>query len=284
MRMPFAPPALCAGHGPHGNEGKRVMFISTPLDKSLPSYPRRYYEQIIASINTAVLRGDLKEGDKLPSERELADLFETSRVPVREAIKVLEFCGIVEQVAGGGMIVKNIELSSLLQKLYFAIATTDDTLRELFEIRLRLESYAAERAAEARTEADLQEMKAAIESMEQDLQFRRSPFANSLRFHNAVVNASGNNVLADVYKYLYSLLNLSRTRTLSDLQHQPAALAFHKRIYGRILIRDSAGAGADMLEHMQNELNELNASATVDIARDEPLGCGGADEGQTPQC
>ena len=113
------------------------MFISTPLDKSLPSYPRRYYEQIIASINTAILRGDLKEGDKLPSERELADLFETSRVPVREAIKVLEFCGIVEQVAGGGMTVKNIELSSLLQKLYFVIATTDDTLRELFESQPR---------------------------------------------------------------------------------------------------------------------------------------------------
>ncbi|HPE16379.1 MAG TPA: GntR family transcriptional regulator, partial [Oscillospiraceae bacterium] len=128
------------------------MFISTPLDKSLPSYPRRYYEQIIASINTAILRGDLKEGDKLPSERELADLFETSRVPVREAIKVLEFCGIVEQVAGGGMTVKNIELSSLLQKLYFVIATTDDTLRELFEIRLCLEPYAAQCAAASRTE------------------------------------------------------------------------------------------------------------------------------------
>lgn len=259
------------------------MFNSTPLDKTLPSYPRRYYEQIIASINTAILRGDLKEGDRLPSERELADLFETSRVPVREAIKVLEFCGIVEQAAGGGMTVKNIELSSLLQKIYFVIATTDETLRELFEIRLRLEPYAAEKAAAERTEADLQEMKTAIESMEQDVELNRSPIANSLRFHNAVVNASGNDVLADVYKYLYSLLNFSRTRTLFALQHRPEALSYHKRIYGRILAGDIKGAGAEMRQHLQNELSMLSESAAMEFSGDGPDGCGEAGDGDTPQ-
>ncbi|HPE16303.1 MAG TPA: FCD domain-containing protein, partial [Oscillospiraceae bacterium] len=120
------------------------------------------------------------------------------------------------------------------------------------------------------------------ESMEQDVGLGRSPIANSLRFHSAVVNASGNNVLADVYRYLNSLLNFSRTRTLFDLQHRPEALSFHKRIYGRILVHDGEGAGAEMREHLQNELTMLNEPEHQDRP-DGPEACGAAGDSALPQ-
>ena len=240
------------------------MFTSDPLDKSLPNYPSRYYEQIIASINRAISRGDLKPGDKLPSERELATLFDTSRIPVREAIKILEFCGIVAPVSGGGIVVQNIEISQLLNKIYFALDTTDDTLRELFEIRLLLESYAAEKAARIRTEDDLKELKSALEAMEHNLEAGELPYANSHLFHDIIIKAAGNVLLKDLYRFLYSLLNISRTRTLADLQHLPKALEYHKKIYECILAQDSGQAKICMEEHLLNEIGELKGSKKKD--------------------
>ena len=68
----------------------------------------RYYEIIIDDIKSMILRGELKQGDRVPSERELAEKFNVSRVPIREALKILEYMGIIDSTQGDGTYVAKL--------------------------------------------------------------------------------------------------------------------------------------------------------------------------------
>ena len=98
----------------------------------------RHYEVVIDDIKAMILRGELKQGEKIPSERELAERFNVSRVPIREALKILEYMGILDSTQGDGTYVKNYTLEDLIRKLDFAVTTTTDTLRDLLELRSRV--------------------------------------------------------------------------------------------------------------------------------------------------
>lgn len=173
-----------------------------PIDKLIDNQPNRYYEKIIDSIRTMMMNGDLTIGGKLPSERELAEMFNVSRVPVREALKVLEFMGVVQNIRGEGMYIQNLDISNLIDKLDFAIETTGDTIEELFELRETLETTAAKLAAQRRTDKDIQKMKAAIDEMEFNIAKGAAVYESSYHFHNAVIKAAKNKVLYRVYESL----------------------------------------------------------------------------------
>ena len=221
-----------------------------PIDKLVDNQPNRYYEMIIDSIRTMMMNGELTIGGKLPSERELAEMFNVSRVPVREALKVLEFMGVVQNIRGEGMYIKNLDISNLIDKLDFAIETTGDTIDELFELRETLETTAAKLAAQRRTEKDIQKMQAAIDDMEHKIIRGVEVYESSYLFHNAVIKAAKNKVLYSVYESLNEFLNVSRKATLSHTERLGKSLEYHKRIFERIVNQDSEGAMTTMLEHL----------------------------------
>lgn len=199
----------------------------------------------------------LKPGDKLPSERELAEQFKTSRVPVREALKVLEFLGIVENINGDGMYIRTIDIPPLLHKIFFAFKITDEAIKELFSIRILLECYAVRLAAKLRTEEDLNNMKKAIDDMDDAVAKHKIPFKASLDFHLTVVQASKNSILVSIYQFLTGLLSQSRERTLKNYDDQSYSLGFHQQIYQMIFQQDSNKAEKYMREHLLNECNRL---------------------------
>lgn len=237
----------------------RRRAIFPPIEKTRSSYPTKYYEKIIVSINERVLRGDLKQGDKLPSERELAEQFQTSRVPVREAMKILEFLGIIENMHGDGMYIKNIEIPSLLSKIFFAFDINNNTIQELFTVRLLLECYAARSAAALRSDEDLHNMQRALEDMENAVSFFQAPAKASLDFHLTVVKAAQNSILVDIYKFLAGLLALSRERTLSNYDRQTDSLNYHRQIFQMIEQQNVEGAERCMREHLLDERDRLKA-------------------------
>lgn len=214
--------------------------------------PTRHFEIIVSYIIQAIRDGRLKQGERLPSERELAQHFQTSRIPVREAIKILEFCGIIVPMVGGGMQIKNADFADILKKFSALLLRPDDTARmnDLFDLRLLLESYAAGLAAQNASQHDLDEMQNALCAMDEDLKFGRLPFVNSHRFHDAVIAASGNVILTDIYKLLYYLLDISRTHTIAEFQQQSQSLEDHREIYAAIHQRDSQRATELMRSHL----------------------------------
>ena len=72
----------------------------------------RFYEYVIENIRQMIANGELQAGQKLPSERELAEKFNVSRVPIREALKILEYMGVLDSSPGDGTYLKNISVES----------------------------------------------------------------------------------------------------------------------------------------------------------------------------
>jgi GntR family transcriptional regulator, transcriptional repressor for pyruvate dehydrogenase complex len=209
------------------------------------------YAQIVARIRQWVKEGNLKEGDLLPSERELADVFDVSRVPVREALKTLEFLGVVQHIRGKGVIVKRITLNHVLNNIEFLMFDPLSTLHDLFEVRESIEVQAAGLAAVRRTKEDLDEMENAL--IETELQILRDRDINdaSLRFHTALITAAHNNISLKINELLLDIQRYSRQETLKNRKQQMASLRSHRRIFDAVKDEDVEVAKKAMLEHLR---------------------------------
>ena len=219
----------------------------------------RHYEVVIDDIKAMILRGELKQGEKIPSERELAERFNVSRVPIREALKILEYMGILDSTQGDGTYVKNYTLEDLIRKLDFAVTTTTDTLRDLLELRIDLECFAAYNAALRRTDEDIARIETALTNMrkaranaDMDEQALTKLRSLSHEFHRMVVSAAHNSVLTSVYDNLYELLDISRQFTIGTSGISADSTLAHEAIFSRIILKDANGARSYMAEHLSD--------------------------------
>jgi GntR family transcriptional repressor for pyruvate dehydrogenase complex len=241
------------------NLNDRTTF--TPVDRHKMPSPTRLYEVVIAGISDRVASGLLKPGDILPSERELAEQFQVSRVPVREALKILEFLGMLCYVPGKGMYVQKIGISFIVSKIFFALKADDKTIYELHDIRMILETYAARQAAALRTEEDLVILRDTFAADAANT----SSAARSMNFHSAVICASHNEILADIYTFLSSLMQEARIKSHIEERFEGQPLAFHKQIYQCIEKQDGENAERLMRQHLQQELEFLKSSMNNEI-------------------
>jgi GntR family transcriptional regulator, transcriptional repressor for pyruvate dehydrogenase complex len=210
------------------------------------------YHQVIENIRKLVMEGKLKAGEKLPSERELAEMYGVSRVPVREALKTLEFLGIVQSIRGDGVYIQKLQAQDLLENVVFAVQEDEiDFLQELFEARVVIEVKAVKLAALRRTEENLEEMIDAVLDMERDLLLRRDASSSSYRFHSAIIHASQNRVLYRIHNNLSEMLKFSRKKSLGIKGHGSIALEFHKKILNEIRLQNPKTAGELMLKHLE---------------------------------
>jgi GntR family transcriptional repressor for pyruvate dehydrogenase complex len=208
------------------------------------------YAQIVSRIQQWVREGDLKEGDPLPSERELADVFDVSRVPVREALKTLEFLGVVQHVRGKGVIVKRVTINHVLNHIDFLLVDPLSTLQDLFEVREAIEVQAAGLAAKRRTKEDIEEMDNALIETELHILRNREIDNASLRFHTALITAAHNNISLKVNESLLDVLRYSRQATLKSRKQRMASLRAHRRIFEAVRDRDPEAAKVAMLDHL----------------------------------
>jgi len=209
------------------------------------------YAQIVARIRLWVRDGNLKEGDCLPSERQLADVFDVSRVPVREALKTLEFLGVVEHVRGKGVIVKRVTINHILSHVEFLLVDPLATLQDLFEVREAIEVQAAGFAALRRTKEDLEAMDNALVETELHILRNRDINSASLRFHTALITAAHNNISLKVNESLFEILRYSRQATLKNRKQRMASLRAHRHILDAVRDQNAEAAKAAMLDHLR---------------------------------
>ena len=167
----------------------------------------RFYEYVIDNIRQMIADGELQAGQKLPSERELAEKFNVSRVPIREALKILEYMGVLDSSPGDGTYVKNTSAQSLVSKMDFSFDATADTIRDLLELRIVLETFAAYHAAQRRTDEDIASIQKLLRDMREAKKVNdgTEESVQNLRklshgFHQALVRAAHNAVLSSVYE------------------------------------------------------------------------------------
>lgn len=163
-----------------------------------PVQPVRAYERIVQQIEDAILRGELRPGERLPSERELVRQFSVSRSSVREALRVLQSNGMVRSRAGDPAGAEILPFSpATLQKSMTNLARVSElTLAELVQFRMLLDGSANLLAARLRTEEQLVEMDAAMEMMRAAADRDYEEFSRAdVAFHDAVARASGNRLV-----------------------------------------------------------------------------------------
>jgi len=227
----------------------------------------RTYERVINSIRDMLLRGELRPGDKLPPERDLAEQFGVSRVPIREAMKILEYMGVVDVSRGDGTYVRNLTVEDFVGKLNFALTATGGTIMDLLELRINLECFAAHQAANRRTDEDigalekaLADMRTAMKNPAADDESLNRLRALSHEFHRQLIRAAHNSVLTGVYESLYELLDISRQFTIGTSGISYNSVLAHEMIFNRIIQRDAEGAGEGMREHLADVHNTLSAA------------------------
>jgi GntR family transcriptional repressor for pyruvate dehydrogenase complex len=189
------------------------------------------YEEVAGAIREQVLAGNLKEGNRLPPERDLAHVFGVSRVVVREAIRTLETSGLlrIQKGAGGGTFVSTNFDKPLTTSLANFLDGGTITLEHLFEIRLLLEPPAAELAAKrvtAKGQASLEEILQQAEDVWDDPDALRTA---NLEFHRRLVALAGNPLLSAFCEKVIQILVGSLQDKLSIATSQ-AVVPHHRKI------------------------------------------------------
>lgn len=238
--------------------------MQDPVEKKQKSGDR-LYETILENIKKMIVDNSIKPGEKLPSERELAEMFHVSRIPVREAIKILEYMEIVENKQGDGMYLKtSSKVESMIGKASFSNEMTSDVMVDLFEMRIMFETRACICAAERRTDEDIVAMQNAIAAMRETINdLNRSdgehtPYetekarAVSHQFHTCLIEAAHNTVLSVLYTNLFELLDVSKQLTIGTAVHSRNSTLAHELILSKIIDRDGESAARAMLDHLSD--------------------------------
>ena len=222
------------------------------LNKTSDENANVLYIQVLEKIRLWILKGYIKEGEYLPSERDLATLFDVSRMPVTQALKILEFLGVVRFIRGKGFCVKSINLHHIIKCIGFMVMSEQNGISDIQEAREGIEVQAATLAAERRTDEDISEAAAALAEMEtRILHGKNNVTEASLRFHEALVSASHNDILVKVNDFLLEMLKSSRQETLRDTAQLSLAVQQHRGILQAVIEQDGERAAMLMREHLR---------------------------------
>ena len=211
----------------------------------------KVYEEVAKQIERLILK-KLKPGDKLPSERELAEMLHVSRGSIRDAIRGLELMGLVEPRQGTGTIVRAVAADSLTNPFTTALKRRHELVSELLDFRKMLEPPLAARAATHASPEELAEMEEILRRQEIKQYRGESTVAEDSEFHYNVALASGNSVVIKVLDILMDLLRETRERSLQVEGRPQKSLAGHRRILAAIKRHDAEAAKSAMRRHIED--------------------------------
>ncbi len=216
--------------------------------------PVRASSDVIQQIRASILSGTFRPGDRLPTEREMAQQFGVSRVTVRDALRALEASGLIRVKVGGqgGPYVAEPDIGLLSDSLGAHFQLQGTTFRELAEARLALETTAARLAAERASEEDLASLKSAILGpIRPDYGSAPGSAAMSLDFHTTLVAASHNRALLTMFMATRALIQEAFDQLHAQQPDMAdAARRAHTALYKAIARRDAEGAVRIAREHL----------------------------------
>ncbi|MGE8407940.1 MAG: FadR/GntR family transcriptional regulator [Pseudomonas sp.] len=224
--------------------------------------PRSLTQELVAVLTERIRSGQLKRGDKLPTESQIMAEEGVSRTVVREAISRLQAAGQVETRHGIGTFVLDQPTSSGFRIDPATIVTLREVLAVL-ELRIALEVESAGLAAQRRSDAALAGMRAALDDLHEGVAHSSDAVSADFQFHLQIAQASGNHYFADIINHLGTSI-IPRTRVNSahlahdDQPHYMSRLAHeHEAIYEAIARRDGEGAKMAMRMHLSNSRERL---------------------------
>jgi GntR family transcriptional repressor for pyruvate dehydrogenase complex len=226
-------------------------------------------DQVAKKILDLVRTGNLKPGDQLPPERELAQLLEVSRPSLREAMRGLQILGVVKSRQGGGAYISSLNAADLLGPLQFLITLNAENVHALYESRVVIDGAIARMAAERLSDGDLARLRRLVAAQgglfADPIGFRVS----DLEFHLTIMQSTDNPFLVRVSHSLY-VLGMEYRRIASETAGVlRQSHADHEQIVAAFAGRDADAAEKAMVTHMRNVHR-----STLDAMGQSPGGCG----------
>ncbi len=255
---------------------------------------QRIFEDLVEQIEHAILDGRLRAGDKLPSQRELVDTFQTSRGTLREALRVLEQKGLIDIRLGvsGGAVVKRINTEPVTESLALLMKHRRVSLAELAEFRQGMEGQVAALAAERATAADIEKMKSLLADASACVDAGADAWPRFCRvdrdLHLAIADACGNSVYRLILRMVQDNIQpYYEEHPLRDLRFMRENFQDLTEIVGAIEQRQNTVVQSLMKSHVRRfnrymSLRKVAAAPSGDPAGEIHGGDAGPIDSSTP--
>jgi GntR family uxuAB operon transcriptional repressor len=239
-----------------------LQLIKSDDDIPTAAAPRagsdRSYQRLAAQILGLIAQGEFKLGERLPSERALAERFDISRTSVRESMIALELQGAVEVRGGSGIYVTQASSPAATRSF---MPETGPGPFELLRARCLIESEIASLAAETRKDGDLDRIFTALSDMREYIDDKEKNEAADQLFHLRIAESTGNSVLLQMVTEMWAQARGPVWTKIEHHFHTPdlrlASHADHQRIFKALLARDPVAARAAMRAHLERVISEF---------------------------
>ena len=219
-----------------------------------PIKPKKVSSQIADQIRESILAGDFSPGDKLPPERELAEMFGVSRPSVREALNILSSAGLVMSYQGGGTVVLSLVDPNQGNSLSELIRSQQERALEVIEVRKCMESWTAFYAAQRALPEDLRRMEEILTGMEKNLAGQLPSEDFDANLHIVIARATHNIVWLHLMQSIFDAMKefqrgVWRAVYLTQEDHS-LLYRHHAAIVAAIRTKDAEGAREAMMHHL----------------------------------
>ncbi|MCG8514207.1 MAG: FadR family transcriptional regulator [Halanaerobiales bacterium] len=229
-------------------ESFKEIEVENPVDK------------IIKQIRNSIVSGQIKPGDKLPSERKLSEIFGIGRTYVRDAIKKLEFYGILKTHPQSGTIVSGADISAMEGLISNVIKLNENDFFHLVETRVIMETYVCKQAALRRSSKDIEELEKALDEYKARVDANLSGVKEDFNFHLKIADASQNNVIKSLMLIIIpDIIEIYRKLNVCGEGRFYKSLDEHRAILECIIRQNAEEAEEAMRIHL-NDVVEFSLS------------------------
>lgn len=225
------------------------------------------YQKIVKEVKQGLIKGDLEPGDKLLSERKLAEKLNVGRPTIREAFKVLESFGMVEIRQGGGTYIKEISIEDFIEPMTLILLQDNKSILDFMEARIIIEVRAVKLAVDRATQGDLlnikeaaNENKKAIENIDGSGEYAKKANKHDIRYHKNIVEACHNSVLSKFMSLLTNIMTqeyIPYKEIMNKRDHAKKYAEQHIQIYKSIKDKKPQQAANKMRSHLTKAKQEI---------------------------
>lgn len=219
-----------------------------------PIKPKKVSAQIAEQIRTSILAGEFAPGDKLPPERDLAEMFGVSRPSVREALNMLASSGLVMSYQGGGTVVLSLMETASGNPLTELIRAQNTHALDVIEVRKGLESWTAYYAAQRALPEDIRRMEEIVVAMARNLDAKRSSEDIDANLHILIAKSTHNivwlHLMQTIFEGMKEFQQSVWRAVYLTLEDHRILYGHHLRIFEAIRDRNPEEARTAMMEHL----------------------------------
>ncbi|MCL5961208.1 MAG: FadR family transcriptional regulator [Chloroflexi bacterium] len=232
--------------------GNRPIFEGADNIVFTPVKQTRIVEEICRQVTDRIVGGQLRPGDRLPSERDLAATFEVGRSTVRESLRKLEHAGliIIRTGSAGGAYIVNSGPEPVTRALALMLQLEQVSPEDLLEARKAIEGTMVRLAALRASTGDLEKIKAALDSPD-NFSSKEGFVGANADYHESIADAAKSKVLSSTLLAVRELIGLSIRVLPIDRAMMVQSHSYHTKIYEAIAVRDADTAQREMEEHLE---------------------------------